>query len=192
MEPRAIKNLFKLALVVAVAALFAHFWTTPPERMLGDRIEPDAQAPEADSFMRDSTTSRFDDNGELTYYLVAERTDFFLSDNRYELRQPEVEMVAEDGARHRGRANHGTVLGGGEEIRLDGDVVIWEHEPQDSGYELHTSLLWLYPERKYAETDRPVRLLSGQSTTDGIGLRAYLNEQRFEILNDVKSIHRPL
>lgn len=186
------KNLFKLAILLAVVALFAHFWTTPPERLMEARQQADPKAPEADSFMSQSTTRRFDEQGELTYLLNAERTDFFMDANRYQLQQPEMEMITDDRSRHRARSNQGTVLNGGEEIRLEGDVLIWQHEPSVRAYEMRTSLLHVYPDTHFAETDRPVELLSDQGTTDGIGLRAYLNEQRFEILNDVKSIHQPL
>lgn len=185
------KNLFKLAIVIAVVALFAHFWATPPEHLLAPRHLPDPEAPKADSFMSESITRRFDEQGELTYLLNAERTDFFMEANRYLLQKPEMEMIGDDHSRHRARSNQGTVLSGGEEIRLEGDVLIWQYEPTPDAYEMRTSLLYLYPETHYAETERPVEILSDQGTTDGVGLRAYLNEQRFEILNNVKSIHHP-
>ena len=186
------KNLFKLALLIAAVALFAHFWATPPERLLEARQQPADDAPEADSFMSESVTRRFDEHGNLTYLLNAERTDFFMDANRYQLQQPEMEMVADDGSRHRARSRLGTVLSGGEEILLEGDVVIWQEEPATRAYQLQAPTLQLYPDRRFAETDQPVKLLSDQSVTDGVGLNAYLNEQRLEILANVKSVHQSL
>lgn len=186
------KNLIKLALVIAAVALFAHFWTTPPERLLDARQQAANEAPKADSFMSASVTRRFDEEGNLTYLLNAERTDFFMDTNRYQLQQPKMEMVADDGSRHRARSQLGTVLSGGEEILLEGDVVIWQEQPAEQAYQLQTPTLQLYPDRRFAETDRPVKLLSDESVTDGVGLNAYLNEQRFEILANVKSVHQSL
>lgn len=186
------KNLFKLALIIAAVALFAHFWATPPERLLEARQQPADDAPEADSFMSESITRRFDEHGALTYLLNARRTDFYTDSNRYQLQQPEMEMVADDNSRHRARSRLGTVLSGGEEILLEGDVLIWQEEPATRAYQLRTPSLRLFPERRFAETDQPVTLLSDQGVTDGIGLNAYFNEQRFEILNNVKSVHQPL
>lgn len=186
------KNLFKLALIIAAVALFAHFWTTPPERLMEARQQATDDAPEADSFMSESITRRFDEHGTLTYLLTAQRTDFYMDSNRYQLQQPEMEMVADDNSRHHARSQLGTVLSGGEEILLEGDVLIWQQEPAARAYQLRTPSLQLYPDRRFAETDQPVTLLSGQSVTDGVGLNAYLNEQRFEILANVKSVHQPL
>lgn len=191
-EDITLKNLFKLALIIAAVALFAHFWATPPERLLEARQQPADDAPEADSFMSESITRRFDEHGTLTYLLTAQRTDFYMDSNRYQLQQPEMEMVADDNSRHRARSQLGTVFSGGEEILLESDVVIWQEEPATRAYQLRTSSLQLYPDRRFAETAQPVTLLSGQSVTDGVGLNAYLNEQRFEILANVKSVHQSL
>lgn len=185
------KNLFGLIVVILVAAIFAHFWTTPPERLLGSLSQPDPQAPEADSFMSGSETRRYDENGELTYRLTAVRTDFFMADSRYEIEQPEVEMITVDDIRHRARSNSGNVFHGGEEIVLEGDVIIWQHHPRERGYRLDTTRLWLYPQNQYAETDQPLTLRSERGITDGIGLHAYLTDKRFEILNNVKTLYQP-
>lgn len=187
------KNLFKLVLLMTVVALLAHLWVTPPERLLeAARSAAGEDTPKADSFMRESVTRRFDENGTLTYRLNARLTTFYSDANRYQLQEPEMEMIADNRSRHRARSRTGTVLDGGTLVRLEDDVVIWQEEPATLSYQLETPVLLLYPEQRLAKSDQAVKLLFGQSVTKGTGLRADINEQRFEILSNVKSVHQPL
>ena len=54
-----------------------------------------------------------------------------------------------------------------------------------------TPLLVVYPEKDYAETDRPVTITEPRGRTEGVGMEAFLEEQRLVLLNEVYSRYDP-
>lgn len=57
--------------------------------------------------------------------------------------------------------------------------------------QMDTEYLLVYPDKHSFETDLPVRILSGDTVTTGVGMRANNDTQQSEILHDVLSIIPP-
>jgi lipopolysaccharide export system protein LptC len=57
--------------------------------------------------------------------------------------------------------------------------------------QLNTEYLLAYPDKHTMETDLPVEILSGDTVTTGVGMRANNETQQMQILADVHSIVPP-
>lgn len=103
---------------------------------------------------------QYDKEGRLSYQLATPRAIQHDDDNRYELQAPEAALIDEPGTPPwTVNAERGTLLDGGDSIRLDGSVVAARAPYQDRGrLELLTDRLWVYPERYVARTDLPSTL----------------------------------
>ena len=98
---------------------------------------------------------QYDDNGRLAYRLVTPRAVEVETGSRYELEAPEATLHDEPGTPPWTlRADTGTLLDDGDTVRLQGTVIAARAAHDERGrLELHTDQLWIYPQRRRAQTD---------------------------------------
>ena len=73
---------------------------------------------------------------------------------------------------------------------LLGEVHIWRDGADGvREIDLRTTDLRVLPESEYGETDKPVVIRTPGSESRGIGMRAYLNQRRIELLSEVRTIY---
>lgn len=175
----------------AVLLAFLLFWDRIPG-LLGSRDRPGApQLPTADSYMNDTLTRRFDQDGRLAYRLTAERSSYFESLDQVVLAAPRLlaETAAGDGPWHL-KANTGVLHNAERRVELHDQVVVWRDGPQGKN-ELRTSKLLYYPDSDRLRTDQAIVLRSPSSTTEGVGLDADLEQRTYRLLSQVRSVHQP-
>lgn len=89
-------------------------------------------------------------------------------------------------------ADSGWIAPGTETIELRGDV--HAERPASTGYMpavITGSNLRLIPDRNYAESAEPVRLTTPDAVVDAVGFRSWLDEDRIELLADVRGHYAP-
>lgn len=124
--------------------------------------------------------------GEPKTRLKADFMARFESKDETELTGPELEVFRPGKEPLHVRADRGWVTSGNEVILLQGNVRFWEHDSDGQLIlEVTTSEARVFPERDYAETDKPATLSTSKTTTDSIGMKAYMEEGRIEMLNQV-------
>lgn len=124
--------------------------------------------------------------GEPKTRLRADFMAHFESKDETELTNPMLEVFRPDKEPLYVRADQGWVTSGNEVILLQGNVRFWEKDSNGQlVLEVTTSEARVYPERDYAETDKPATLSTTKTRTDSIGMKAYMNEERIEMLNQV-------
>lgn len=124
--------------------------------------------------------------GEPKTRLKADFMARFESKDETELTGPELEIFRPGKEPLYVRADQGWVTSGNEVILLQGNVRFWEHDSNGQLIlEVTTSEARVFPERDYAETDKPATLSTSKTTTDSIGMKAYMKEGRIEMLNQV-------
>jgi len=124
--------------------------------------------------------------GEPKTRLRADFMAHFESKDETELTNPMLEVFRPDKEPLYVRADQGWVTSGNEVILLQGNVRFWEKDSNGQlVLEVTTSEALVYPERDYAETDKPATLSTAKTTTDSIGMKAYMDEDRIEMLNQV-------
>lgn len=118
--------------------------------------------------------------------LTADFMAHFESKDETRLTGPLLEIFRPDREPLYVRADQGWVTSGNEVILLKGDVRFWENNARNELImEVTTSEARVFPERDYAETDKPATLSTANTQTDSVGMKAYMDEGRIEMLSQV-------
>lgn len=156
------------------------------------QLPPDF-ADEPDLFIEDGVVSQYRDDGSLRFRLRSRRITHFERgreghDDIAELAQPFLELHGSDAPEPwQVRATSGELrtapTGGEEQLNLRGEVVLRQQRGSDGFTEVRTSLLTLYPERQFAQTDQPVTIASEAGRASAAGLQANLQSGEMKLLS---------
>lgn len=141
-----------------------------------------------DYYMENFTTLTMNQDGTPKNRLNAVYMAHYPDDNTTELHKPELQIFRQEKPPINVKSDIGWVTSNNDVILLNGNVYL--HQNDDEGnlkLELITEDARVLVDQKYAETDKPATLISKKSTTTSIGMRAYLQEQRMEFLNNVQT-----
>ncbi|MCK9503240.1 MAG: LPS export ABC transporter periplasmic protein LptC [Porticoccaceae bacterium] len=182
------KNLLFFLSLIAVTWVSVLLWDSPPEFFFKSKKTKLESLPSADSYMHNTSTIKFDEDGNRGYLLTATTGLYYSRDNRFELQSPNLiarksptglepwQMTAE--------AARST--SGGELILLIGNVYAWQTTATGLN-ELFTSDISYTPENNTAETASPVKLSSPQGITTGTGMEANFSTEIYRLLANVES-----
>ena len=141
---------------------------------------------EPDYYMEDFTTLTMKDDGTPKSSLYAVHMAHFPDNDTSELLQPKMEMFRSSRLPLYVSADKGWVTADNEVILLKGNVQLWEdNEDGERILQVNTEMARVLVEQDYAETDKPATIKMKRTTVNGIGLRAYFDDSRLEILKDV-------
>lgn len=118
-----------------------------------------------------------DQTGRPSRQLVAQQMRQYVNEDLAELDLPELTLFQSDGPPWRASSRQGLLLAGGDEVRLSDQVRI-----DRAGSEVHrpvrlnTSELTVWPQRQFAQGDRPVRIESERDWLTAEGLRLWFAE----------------
>jgi len=141
---------------------------------------------EADYYMDDFTTLTMREDGTPKSSLYAVHMEHFPDNDTSELLQPKMELYRTTRLPLYVSAEKGWVTADSEVILLKGNVQLWEND--DIGervLQVDTSEAHVLLEQDYAETDKPTTIKTKRTTVTGIGMRAYFDDSRLEVLKDV-------
>lgn len=74
-----------------------------------------------------------------------------------------------------------------DKLTLIGNVVVEQILENGETSQLQTSILYLEPSRRYAQTDKPVIITDARGTINATGMKIFFDEQRIELLSKVVS-----
>lgn len=167
-------------------------------RSLLERVESPATAPRQaapdrpEYSMEGLHTRRYDDNGRVARDLTAQRLDHYADARGSLLAEPRLSAEGRSGEPWRLSARQGQAPTGEERILLREDVRIDRAGgSHNQGLRLRTSELLVLPEKNYAETAAAVSIAAKGMHTTGTGLKAWLDTERLQILNDVEAQYEP-
>jgi len=135
-------------------------------------------------------------NGQNDYRIVGARLDHYPADDHAEITLPVMTNLDPERLPMTTRSERGVVKNianqSENEVHLYEKVVVNRPKTDKSDHlQLNTEYLLAYPDRHTMETDRPVEILSGDTITTGIGMKANNETQQMEILHNVESIIPP-
>ena len=151
-----------------------------------------SQRHDPDAFADDFDLSTFDAEGRLAHRLRAKRMEHYPDDDSTALTEPYLELYRPAAEPWQARALEGWVSTGGTEVLLEEQVQI--HRPasnEQPAADLHTRKLRLFPDRDFAETDAAISYRSAGLKVEAIGMRAYLEQGRVELLGRVRAVQQP-
>jgi len=178
--------LFPLAATALLAALA---WWGLAEREPAPRRAPaTVEEPRATYYAQDFEVLVTDGEGQPEYRVRAPRGAYFEERDLWRFTEPRWWVYRDDGPPWRGRAERGRSWQDGERASLSGDVRLRHQDPGGETL-LRTEHLELEPPRSYAETDRLVIITGPDYELRGVGGRAWLEEERMELLSQVRGHH---
>ncbi len=172
-----------LAVLIVLAASSA--WILhdlEPELLAGG--EPPIQVP--DLIVENFVTTVRDEEGRPTQRIEAVYMAHFPETGTREFTWPRLTMYREDPTSWQIRSERGWLSASGDVMLLQGEVLIWRNDRDGAPrIEIKTRDLRVLPDANYGETDRPVVVTTRHSRSRGVGMRAWLEKGRLELLSQV-------
>lgn len=130
-----------------------------------------------DYIVRSFSAVETDAAGKPSRKLVAQELRHYPGRDVSELTQPRLELFQAEGPPWHARSRTGTVFGGGDQIRLSGNVHLdRDGDAKFRAMHLETEQIDIWRAKGLAETDRPVRIQSDGDTLKANGMRLWYNE----------------
>lgn len=181
---------WKLIFFLVVVAAFS-YWAL--EKLTEDDVAKlNKLAHYPDYYLENFTTLTMNQDGTPKNRLNAVYMAHYPDDNTSELHKPELEIFRVNRPPIIVTADNGWVTSNNDVILLSGNVYL--HQNDELGnlkVELIAEDARVLVDQKYAETDKAATLITKRSVTNSIGMRAYLQEQRMEFLNNVQTTIEP-
>lgn len=147
-------------------------------QMHPDEVAPTGQRARLPDYVAlNFTALETDANGKPSRRLVADELRHYVAEGVSELSQPRLTLFQPEGPPWTGRSEQGTVLAGGEQIRLSGDVQLdRQGDRQTRATHLETERLDVWRTQSLAETDLPVRIQTEGDVLTASGMRLWYAE----------------
>ena len=125
------------------------------------------------------------DNGAVLYRVQTDQATEQLADGSVALEKVRIVYTAEEAVPWNLTANSGRIPPDGKMVELLGDVVAMTREGEGPPAIIRTEYLRLEPDNYVAFTDRKVTIDYADSRLFAVGMRAYLKEDRLQLLSNV-------
>lgn len=150
-----------------------------------------------DYFVADALITEYDVSGALDYQLVAETISHFQHDDTVLLQQPLLTTFGDDGQVTTTRSEHGKVLPNGKDIELWDNVVIIQSRPSGKNPQdglvqqvrMDTDFITVFPDKAFADTDRPVVMVNNTGETRANGMSAWYQQGKVRLKSMVRGVH---
>lgn len=175
----------RMLLLFAVVALLVIGTSWLSRKSVAPSPKSAATSHQPDYFINGLDSTVTDEHGNPSYRLRAESLIHYPDNDTTELTQPDITVLGrQNEARWHATAATGKVESRQKQMLLHGNVTL--KQSGSNKLELHTEWLQIDTARHYAETGAPVTLLASGTTLEGIGMRAYGDEQRLQLLSSVR------
>lgn len=111
-----------------------------------------------------------------------------------QIQQPIIDWYQPDGATREWRlqAEQGWITPDHQQVRLDGNVVmIRDAASGKSPVTVLTRDVLIHPTERQAETAAPARMITPGGEMNTVGMRAWFDQQRLELLSEVRGRYEP-
>ena len=174
------KILIMLLLLAAGSAWLLHIMTS------GTSLATREPLHQPDYYMDNFRTFNMEQDGTLKNRLQAEYMAHYPDDDTIELVRPVLEIPRANSPSINIIADKGWVTPDNEVILLTGNVNLWQNDAAgNKRLEINTSDVRILIKQEYAETDKPSTIIGKDTTVTATGVKAYLKENRLQLLNNV-------
>ncbi len=175
---------------LTVVALASVLWLQRVQESAANR-NTETSKHDPDFYLEDFVQTSMDLDGTRKHELSGERLVHFPDTDTHELTKPYLKVFRPGLTPWHIESERGWVSATGEVVLLMGKVHAWRDD-QLGGRELdmRTRDLRILTQTDYAETDQPVVIRNRHGESRGIGMRAFMADERIELLARVTTIHR--
>lgn len=187
-------RLWLLVLLVGLITL-ASYWILEIVRSHNDDNKPVVRS-RLDYFVENFNFVKMLPNGQSKYRVVGAKLVHYPNDDHAEVTLPVMTNLDPTQPKMTVRAERGIINNianrAENEVHLYDNVVINRPKNDDSEHlQLNTDYLLTYPDKSTMETNLAVEIISGDTVTTGVGMRANNANQQMHILKNVYSIVPP-
>lgn len=184
MSKRYIVWFLALAAIALVSSWYLNrLDAEPPQRFVDTRRVPDY-------YVENFTATTLDQSGFPSRRLDAAYMAHYPETDTHELTDPYLVLFAELATPWHVRSERGWISPDGEEMRLLGKVHIWRNnELGQRQLDIRTEDLRVLPATEYGETDKRVVITTPASESRGLGMRAWMDKSRLELLSEVRTVY---
>jgi lipopolysaccharide export system protein LptC len=180
-----------LALLTTLG-LFTFYLAQVADRDQRPRGAAATAADEPDYFVERMALLTMNERGEPSFRMEAQQLQHFPADDRTEFREPV--MVSLDPARPRVTitAARGELLSGGDEARLQGEVVVTRAATERAApLKVETDYAVVLPHEDIVRTDRPVTVIQGGNRLTGVGMELDNRIRQLRVDSQVRVVLQP-
>ncbi len=163
-----------------------------------DRLGQESEAPtrsanhEPDYYVENFTSTTMDENGFPRRRVTADYMAHFPDTDTHELANPLLVLYRESESPWYVRSERGWISSNQEVMLLLGKVHIWRNDSTgERELDIRTEDLRVLPNSDYGETDRLVIISTPTTESRGVGMRAFLDKSRLELLSQVHTVYEP-
>jgi lipopolysaccharide export system protein LptC len=143
-----------------------------------------------DYYVEGFTTTTMDDSGLPRRRLRAEYMAHFPDTDTHEFSKPYLVIYRERGEPWHVTSERGWLSAKGDVMLLLGKVHIWRNTPDGRRrMDIQTEDLRVLPDSDYGETDTAVVITTPHSQARGVGMRAFMETSRLELLSQVQTVY---
>lgn len=176
-------------LVIALLLIAIGYWNIRPESFMQ---EAPAVAPEGsaiDFYATNTRTIQYQPDGARSYEMTAEKVEHVKASDVSLLTRPNMRSYRGSALPWHVTSERGEVGPQGEEVELIDNVRVERTDSKGRETIITSSRMTVLPDKEYAETSQPVRIVAANGVTTATGMKAYLNESRMLLLSNVRGQH---
>lgn len=179
---------FPLVLLAALAVLTTWLDFEVRSSMTGtasrDRHDPD-------TILHNFSTRQTGKTGNVELMLKAKRLRHYMDDGSTDMELPQVEHRDAKGNTLSVRSDRGQTSGDRKTLEFEGRVTLRQGGAVKSPVTLETSHLKVLPDKRFATTDRAVRIASANTLITSHGLDFDMNARTLKLRSRVKVTYQP-
>jgi len=182
-----VKNLTFILATIAVTWLAMKFWDAPADLFFRDKKTRVASLPTADSYMTNTTTVKYDLDGNPAYLLTAATGLYYAEDDHFELEAPRLTARKATSGTQPWLLTAAIARSSnlGQQVVLSGDVHARQQTPAGENA-FFTAEISYSPADNSARTTAPVKLVYPGGITTGTGMKADFSREIYHLLADVE------
>lgn len=178
-----------ILLLIALLLVAIGYWNIRPESFMQQAPGAQSEASPIDFYVINSRTVQYQPDGKRNYELSAEKVEHIKASDVSLLTRPDLHSYRGAELPWHVTSERGEVGPQGEEVELIDNVRVERNDAKGRPTIVTTSRMTVLPEKDYAETRQPVRIVAANGVTTATGMKAYLNEGRMLLLSNVRGQH---
>ncbi len=150
--------------------------------------QPTVSANSPDFFMTNTTYFKFSHEGNIQNQIKADKITHLDNNNTYLFEKPDILMFTPGEQPWHITANKGKSEQGKSTVYLWHNVkIVRKIGPNNPDFDITTSELTVYPDIKFAETDKPVTIIQSGNTTKAVGAKADFKTGIIKLVSKIES-----
>ncbi len=176
-------------LLVALLLVAIGYWNIRPESFMQEPPASQGEESSIDFYVINSRTVQYQPDGKRNYELSADKVEHIKASDVSLLTRPDLHAYRGTDLPWHVTSERGEVGPQGEQVELIDNVKVQRQDAKGRPTEITSSRMTVFPEKDYAETRQPVRIVAANGVTTATGMKAYLDEGRMLLLSKVRGQH---